>query len=146
MAVVSQGASRVASEEAGVGVRDFCLPAEAGAQIPPVAWQTAARLLTTLDAEQVIDLFAHQLRRQLPYHSLLYQHDEQGIVYSDGVAARHVVSYRLFFGERGLGVLTLTRRRRFTGEELARLEAWICGLLYALRNALQYREAFEHPL
>lgn len=111
-----------------------------------MAWETGARLLTTLDVEQVIDLFAHELRRHLPYQSLLYQHDETGIVYSNGVAARHAVTYRLFFGARGLGSLTLTRRRRFSHEEIAFLEACLCGLLYALRNALRYRQALISSL
>ncbi len=143
----SQSAALALNAEGGEeGVRVFCLPAQAGGEIPREVWETGARLLTTLDVEQVIDLFAHELRRQVPYQSLLYQHDEQGIVYSDGVAARHAVTYRLVFGERVLGSLTLSRRRRFAGEELTRLETHICGLLYALRNALQYREALENPL
>lgn len=146
MAAISQSAALALSAEGAEGMRVFCLPGEASHEIPREAWETGARLLTTLDVEQVIDLFAHELRRQVPYQSLLYQHDEQGIVYSNGVAARHAVTYRLVFGERVLGSLTITRRRRFAGDELARLEAHICGLLYALRNALQYREAFEKAL
>jgi hypothetical protein len=142
MTACLQSAALAAEQEGNE--RLFRLPAKAASEIPRAAWAASARLLTTLDLEQVLVGFERELRRRVSYQGLLYQHEEEGIVFSSGSPGRHTVSYRLVFGEKWLGSLTLSRRRRFTAEELARLEPCVCGLLYALRNALQYRESFAN--
>jgi hypothetical protein len=78
----------------------------------------------------------------------VYQHDEMGIVFSDGAPARHELAYQLVLAGRSLGELRISRRQRFEDAEIQRIENLICGLVYALRNAMLYREAVStayHP-
>ena len=121
-------------------LRIYNLPRE----IPYDAWELSARLLTTLDLEGMVDLFAHWLAKDLRYDSLVYGHDEQGLVFSIGAPARHSLHYRLVLGDRVLGELSLTRDTRFSHDDIRRFEGQVCGLAYALHNALRYRQATEY--
>ncbi len=120
-------------------LRIYSLPRE----IPHDAWELSARLLTTLDLEGMVDLFARWLVKDLRYNSLVYGHDEQGLVFSIGAPARHSLNYRLVLGGQVLGELSVTRDKRFSHDEIRRFEGQVCGLAYALHNALRYRRATE---
>lgn len=123
------------------GVRVYSIPPEAGARIPYDTWELSTHLLTTLELERVIDLFAHWVAKDLRQKSLGYRHDEHGIFFSVGAPSRHSINYRLVLGETSLGELSLTREKRFSSEEIRWLERQICGLVYALRNALRFWQA-----
>lgn len=126
--------------------RVYSLDGNAALQAPGAAWQVSALLQTTLDVEKVIELFARELGKNIPYDSFTYQHADKGLSYSIGAPARHSAGYRLLLEERLLGEISITRAQRFSDAEIIGIENLIGGLVYALRNALLYREALESAL
>lgn len=111
--------------------------------IPVAAWKIRALLLTALDLEELIELFAQTVSSRLAHTSFVYQHDGQGIAYSLGAPAQHSLTYRLTLGGNALGELSLARARPFTVQEVEWLEDQIGGFVHALYNALSHREALE---
>lgn len=104
-------------------------------------WSLSALLQTTLDVEKVIELFARELAKPIPYDSFEYRNPDRGLHIHIGSAARHSVSYRMSLDTRPLGTIQMTRARPFDDGEIARIEILISGMIYALRNALLYQEA-----
>ena len=107
------------------------------------AWRIAALLQTSLDVRRVVELFAGELAARIPYDSFSYQHAGKDIEVRVGRVARHSLSYQLIFGEEHLGEMMFTRARRFDSEEVDGIENYAAGLMYALHNALLYREAVD---
>src|SRR3569623_633095 len=107
-----------------------------------------AALQTTLDIYGLITLFAGELGRLVPIDSIRYRHDrhERGI----GKGGRHSCSYSLIVGEELLGELKVSRRRKFTADEVTLIEHVVSAMIYPLRNALTYlaalRAAHKDPL
>jgi diguanylate cyclase (GGDEF)-like protein len=126
--------------------RVYSLDGSAAVQLPEGAWQMSALLQTSLDVEKVVALFAREMAKRVPFDSFVYQHAEKGIELRQGEPTRHRASYRLLLEDRTLGEIALTRARRFSDTEIGTIEALIGGLVYALRNALLYREALESAL
>jgi diguanylate cyclase (GGDEF)-like protein len=144
--VLEKTSSAVADRQAATQTRLFSLEGNAAVQTPGSAWQVSALLQTTLDVEKVIELFARELAKVIPYDSFAYQHVDKGLNYNVGTPARHSAGYRLLLEERLLGEITLTRAQRFSDTDITSIENFIGGLVYALRNALLYREAIESAL
>lgn len=98
-------------------------------------------LQTTLSLPLLLELFYTELRQRLPLDGLGYTNPEPPCEYSHGQRARHSCNYHLALGGTGLGELTFYRKHAFSTEEIARLENYLCCLLYPLRNALLYHDA-----
>ena len=118
----------VADRPVAAQTRVFSLSGNAAPQASSAAWQMSALLQTTLDVEKVIELFARELGKLVPYDSFTYQHAEKGLSYSVGAPARHSATYRLLLEERLLGEISLTRMQRFSEEEILSIENFIGGL------------------
>ncbi len=123
--------------------RLLSLEGAAALSLPNEAWQMSALLQTSLETEKVIELFARELNRQVPFDSFAYQHQDKALSVTQGAPARHLASYRLLLENRLLGEITVTRAKRFSESEIRVVETLISGLLFALRNALLYREAVD---
>jgi diguanylate cyclase (GGDEF)-like protein len=123
--------------------RLLSLEGAAALRLPEPAWQLSVLLQTTLDTEKVIALFARELARHVPHDSFSYQHPEMALSVVQGAPARNTASYRLLLEDRQLGEITITRGKRFSDAEVELVETLISGLLFALRNALMYREALD---
>lgn len=134
-------ASTPAAQDGEAAVRVFTVAGDVPDQIPDEALSATAQLLANLEVDRVIELFAREIDRHIGIDGLVYQRDEAGFTCSIGAPAPHALRYRLALGEHGLGEFTLTRRRRFTAEEIRRVENQVCGLILALRNAWLYQEA-----
>ena len=117
-------------------------PAESQDLAPAVPRLTAA-LQTTLDLQEMLLIFQREAHAWLPVDGILYKTPDRAEDLEIGAAGRHRCSYNLELMGQPLGVLTLTRNRRFSGEEMEELERLLCALLFPLRNALQYRLAVE---
>lgn len=100
-------------------------------------------LHSTLDVNEVLNLFMATVRRELKINGALYRNDALGIVVELDVAAKHSCTYRLDHEKNALGELSLSRDRRFSDSELQRLEILLGSLVPALRNALQYLGAIQ---
>jgi diguanylate cyclase (GGDEF)-like protein len=123
--------------------------------IPDAGLGSAAQVLTaalqtTLDIEQLLQIFAYEAGRWVNFDALRFQNSREGLHTEIGQAERHRCTYRLTLLDENLGELAVSRSRRFTERELERLETLLCALLHPLRNALRYlcalRAAHRDPL
>jgi len=109
-----------------------------------------AALQTTLDIYGLITLFAGELGRLVPIDSIRYRHDRHELDIGTGKGGRHSCSYSLIVGEELLGELKVSRRRKFTADEVTLIEHVVSAMIYPLRNALTYlaalRAAHKDPL
>ncbi len=100
-------------------------------------------LQTTLEIDQIFQLFFLEIKKLVPYDSVAYDNLPQNIEILEGKRARHSGNYRLAIGELWLGELTFTRKKKFTETESMLIEHLLCSLVYPLRNALMYKQAVE---
>jgi diguanylate cyclase (GGDEF)-like protein len=100
-------------------------------------------LQTTLDLERVLDIFSRYVEPIVPHAGYRFECPEHSIKIRGGSLGRQRCTYSLDIEDKSLGSLTLSRGQRFSEQELMRLEACLCRLLYPLRNALLYHAAVE---
>ncbi len=110
------------------------------------ALQIISVLQTTLDSDALIEIFSQEISVMIPHQSILYEHETQSIQLEIGNAAKHSCSYQLVAAGQSLGKLTITRKKRFTHQEMILLEQLLCSLVYPLRNALLYKGALTAAL
>lgn len=101
------------------------------------------RLQTSLDVEQIVELFSSEVQGLVPIDGARYSHDEAAIDCLWQREAGHSCAYRLTVEGEPLGELTFFRARRFAESELQRLEQLLTVVVYPLRNALRYRQALR---
>jgi len=102
-----------------------------------------AKLQTTLDLRELLELFLRQLRELLPVDGLEYSNTAKGINMPLGRKGIHSCDYRLITQQDNLGALVFSRSKRFSEAELAAVEMLVGTLIYPLRNALLYRDAVQ---
>lgn len=110
-------------------------------RVDDVLSRLPAVLQTTIDLDEVINLFHTEISKVLNYDSLHYVH--QGVLcdFNTGSRSHHSCNYRLEMNTVWLGELTLTRRKKFTDADTQLVEDLLCKLIYPLRNSLLYRQA-----
>ncbi len=101
----------------------------------------AQRLQTTLDLEELIRVYVAEAAGVIPFDNASYRKPELDLVVECDQPARHSCSYALVVLDQDLGILTYTRSRPFTPEDMLRLEVLTSHLLFPLRNALLYHRA-----
>jgi diguanylate cyclase (GGDEF)-like protein len=107
------------------------------------ALQISTVLQTSLEIEQIVNLFSREVRVTVPHRSLSYRNTERGMELNLGSPAPHSCTYRLVVSKRSAGELTLTRHQPFSSAEISELEYLLCSLVYPLLNALSYKDAVE---
>lgn len=110
------------------------------------ALRTVAVLQTTLELEQLARLFSREVGATVPHSSINYRNDNRGIDLTVGRSAGYTSTFRLIVEKQELGQLTFARGKPFTQRESALLEFLLSSLVYPLRNALQYENAFQASL
>lgn len=100
-------------------------------------------LQSTLELEELLTIFFRHLRECVPCGGMAYTHQALDLEILLGDSGRHGARYRLTVAEEDLGVVRFTRRRPFTGPELAHLEDLLSALMLPVRNALHYRRALQ---
>lgn len=103
-------------------------------------------LQTTLDMEQLLNLFTDALGQRVETKGLRYSHEGEHLELVFGEPAGHRASYDLVIEQDQLGSFELFRDRPYTEAELFDIENLLCALIYPLRNALTYRQAVERAL
>jgi diguanylate cyclase (GGDEF)-like protein len=106
----------------------------------------ANTLQSTLDLDQLIELFAVEVSRTIPHEGLEYRNAEERLIIVHGRESSHAITYDLVVLEKSLGTITFMCAAPLTDAESQQLEALICALVYPLRNALMYRRALETAL
>ena len=103
-------------------------------------------LQTTLDTEELLEIFHKAIKKLVPYTGLSYSNIPQGISYTIGKVGPYACTYRLVIAGEPLGELSFTRRKKFTDQETIIIEYLMCNLVYPLRNALMYKYALYMAL
>lgn len=111
-----------------------------------IEWELNRQLQTSLDISQILNFFHEAMKKELACAHFSYDCPESGIELSKGKAMRHSCNYQLKLAEESLGRLKFTRSRRFSEQELNRIESLLCLLVYPLRNALLYKAALEQAM
>lgn len=106
-------------------------------------WEITNALQTTLNIEQLLNLFSHSVQAITGHNGFTYTNDSEDLRLSGGSNTHHSCSYQLIVEQDNLGELKLMRRTRFSAEEIKRIEEIICCLVYPLRNTLMYRRALK---
>lgn len=101
-------------------------------------------LQRTLDIESQLQTYFHSLAARYGIESLAYQYNPDSLQLEMGNPRHHSCEYTLVTDEEQIGELTLTRRQRFSNEELHALEHATVSLAYPLRNALKFRQALKN--
>lgn len=107
------------------------------------ALRTVAVLQTTLELEQLARLFSREVSATVPHSSINYRDQGHDIDLTVGRNARYTRTFRLIVEKQELGQLSFSRGKPFTQKETALLEFLLSSLVYPLRNALRYKNAFH---
>ncbi len=116
----------------------------------PSTYRLTVALQTTLEMDQLIEIFSGEANETVRYNGCVYRTPEEDDEITTGTPARHSARYDLNLAGEALGNITFFRQQRFSEHELLQLEHLLCALLYPLRNALQFRgaqkAAYKDPL
>lgn len=117
---------------------------------PELLLKLSSRLQTTLELEQLLDIFFNEIKPAVLVDSMCYSNSNQNLLNTFGKEGIHTCTYRLTTQKDYMGELTFSRSTRFREHELANIEGLISTLVYPLRNAVRYTEAlaaaFRDPL
>lgn len=100
-----------------------------------------AILQTTIELDDLVQLFHDEIQKAIPYDSFHYQHRDTLCDINTAKPSHHVCTYRLEINTVWLGELTLTRGKKFSTDDTQLIEDLLCKLTYPLRNCLLYRQA-----
>ena len=103
----------------------------------------ASALQVTLELDVLIEVFAREVRALLPCDGIEYVNQDHELRLSSGEGGRHRCQYAIRLNAESLGEVAFTRRKRFSEAEMMLLEHFVAGLVYPLRNALQYRQVLR---
>lgn len=120
---------------------DLIVPEHDADKLDDVLARLPSILQTTLELQEVINLFHNEIRKVISFDSLHYQH--QGVLCDINTAkrTRHSCTYRLEMNSVWLGEFSLTRRGKFSDKETQLVEDLLCKLIYPLRNCLLYSQS-----
>jgi len=103
-----------------------------------------------LEIEQIIEVFAHEIKSEIPHSGYHFKSSDIGLEISTGETVGCCANYRLRIQDHQLGEISLFRKSIFSSDELCRLEKLLCALIYPVRNALMYqialKSAYRDPL
>jgi len=101
----------------------------------------SSALQTSLDIEQLIETFAHEVKVTVPVDGMRFHNAQHGIDVKIGRNAAQLCTYHLTVNEQSLGEVTFMRKSSFTPSQSNELELLLRSLVHPLRNALLYRTA-----
>ena len=103
--------------------------------------QISGLLQTSLNIEEIISLFSAEISPLIAHDHVNFVNEKFDINFSVGERARYSCTYELNINEHKMGIVSLSRDKKFLAEDTEQLEYLICALHYPLRNALLYQEA-----
>lgn len=109
-------------------------------------YRMASSLQTTLDIEQLLQLFLAELKPSVELDGLQYINENQRLQTVTGRKASHSCGYRLITANDHLGEIVFYRNTRFSDQNLQAIEVMLSALICPLRNALTYRDAIMASL
>lgn len=109
-------------------------------------YRMAASLQTTLEIEQLLQLFLKELSPAVELDGLQYLNDHKSLQFLAGRKASHSCGYRLITAQDHLGEIVFYRSTRFSDKDLEGIEVMLSALICPLRNALLYHDALTASL
>jgi len=106
-------------------------------------YDISSALQTTLEFEELINIFSYKIQTIIPHSGFIYQNDEFKLEINKGIVTRHSCTYVLKVEETPLGSLKIMRRKKFSQEEIELLESLLCSLIYPLKNATLFNRALK---
>jgi len=100
-------------------------------------------LQATLDLESMLAAFSAHLAATVPHDSWEFSSADRKLGFTGGDSELHSCNYRLRLENQDLGEWRALRRYPFSETEMATMEAYLCRLVYPLRNGLLYRQALD---
>ncbi|WP_456418149.1 GGDEF domain-containing protein [Thiolapillus sp.] len=100
-------------------------------------------LQSSLDPEQLLKIFFQHLNLLVPCQGMRYRNVEKEIDLRQGHEEQHRADYNLTLAEERLGEVRFSRRKRFSGEELRKIEILLASLALPMRNAIHYHTALQ---
>lgn len=116
------------------------------AELDEQRYRLLTQLQTTLELDQLLDLFYQELQSRLQLSGLRYVNEARQLQRLVGKSASHSCGYRLITRQGDFGELVVYRGKRFGEDELSTIEFLISTLLYPLRNALHYHDALQSAI
>ena len=104
------------------------------------------RLQTTLNANDILRMFADEVKKLVEYDQFSYQSNEGPNLKMGEHGGVHSCQYNLTLDDSHLGTIKFSRRKRFIEEELNIIERLASTLVFPLRNARMYQAALESAL
>ena len=104
------------------------------------------RLQTTLDCEDIIEMFANEVKTLVEFDQMTHFASNQDTIKIGAKSGIHSCHYNLSMDETDLGSLTFSRKQRFIEEELCIIEKLASTLVFPLRNAKLYQQALKAAL
>ena len=107
---------------------------------PDVLTRLTRRLSTTLSLETQMGILAEELATAVPFDCMTYRHriTARDFVYATGMGGPHRCEYRLNLEGQYYGMLTFSRRKRFSEKELEGIELVLGAAICPIRNACQF--------
>ncbi len=103
-------------------------------------------LQMSLDPTEIISLFFHQIQPLIHMSGVTFKSASTKDDSRIGRESLHHCDYRLTTDEGYLGEVVFSRSKRFSEDELARIERLLSLLVYPLRNAVRYQTAMRLAL
>lgn len=100
-------------------------------------------LHTTLPMNELIGLFANEIREIINFDSFEYENSQAGIHIFNGFLKLHKCSYKIKGSGMDLGQITLTRKNPFNEEEMILVERALGALSIHLSNAVDYQSELK---
>ena len=91
--------------------------------------QIAGQLQTSLNVEEIISHFSNEISPIVAHDHLNYINEKLDVNATIGKRARYSCTYELTINENKLGIISLTRSKKFTDQEIEQLESLICALV-----------------
>jgi diguanylate cyclase (GGDEF)-like protein len=118
------------TEKEGLSLESWCLP-------------LVQRLQSTLEINNLMEIFNEEVSRHIPHDGLEYNHPAGKLQIAIGKKRRFSYGYQLILLEESLGEITFSRSTAISTQEANRLETLLCALLHPLRNCIFYKRAIE---
>ncbi|MDI9245260.1 GGDEF domain-containing protein [Marinobacter sp. CHS3-4] len=113
---------------------------EAWKESPDVLTLITRRLSTTLSLETQMGILAEELGSVVPIDCMTYRHKiaARDFVYATGMGGPHRCEYRLNLEGQFYGMLTFSRRKKFSEKELEGIELMLGAAICPIRNACRF--------
>lgn len=96
-------------------------------------------LPTTLPMEDLIGLFASEIRELVEFDSFEFENGQQPLHVFIGVPKLHKCRYRLVCENVEFGLITLTRSKPFLNHEIEMIEGALGALAIHIGNAMNFQ-------